>query len=54
MCYDKIILELKAIKTLLPEHSTQLHNYLRATGMKLGILVNFGSSSQIEIKRIVV
>lgn len=54
VCYDKIILELKAVKTLLPEHSAQLHNYLRATGMKLGILVNFGSSSQIEIKRIVV
>ena len=53
MCYDKIVLELKAVKTLLPEHSAQLHNYLRATGMKLGILVNFGSPSQIEIKRIV-
>lgn len=50
VCYDKIILELKAVKTLLPEHSAQLHNYLCATGMKLGILVNFGSSSKIEIK----
>jgi GxxExxY protein len=54
VCYDKVILELKAVKTLLPEHSAQLHNYLCATGMKLGILVNFGSHSKIEIKRIVV
>jgi GxxExxY protein len=54
VCYDKVILELKAVKTLLPEHSAQLHNYLCATGMKLGILVNFGAPSKIEIKRIVV
>ena len=54
VCYDKVVLELKAVQALLPEHSAQLFNYLRATGMKLGILVNFGSSSRIEIKRIVV
>ena len=54
VCYDKIVLELKAVQALLPEHSAQLYNFLRATGMKLGILVNFGSSSRIEIKRIVV
>lgn len=54
VCYDKVVLELKAVQALLPEHSAQLFNYLRATGMKLGILVNFGSSSRIKIKRIVV
>ena len=39
ICYDSIILELKAVKQLLPEHSAQLYNYLRATEMKLGLLV---------------
>ena len=54
VCYDKIILELKAAKHLLPEHHAQLHNYLRATGMKLGLLVNFGHYPGVEIKRIVI
>ena len=54
VCYEKIILELKAVKQLLPEPSAQLHNYLRATGMKLGLLVNFGHYPGIEIKRIAV
>ena len=52
VCYDSIILELKAVKQLLPEHMAQLHNYLRATKMRLGFLVNFGNSTGVEIKRI--
>lgn len=52
VCYDKIILELKAVSVLLPEHSAQLFNYLRATKMKLGFLVNFGHYPGVEIKRI--
>ena len=52
VCYDKIIIELKAVKNLLPEHSAQLQNYLRATGMKLGLLVNFGHSPKVELVRI--
>jgi len=52
VCYDKIILELKAVGALLPEHSAQLFNYLRATKMKLGFLVNFGHYPGVEIKRI--
>ena len=54
VCYDKIILELKAVSNLLPEHSAQLFNYLRATKMKLGLLVNFGHYPGVEIKRIAV
>ena len=54
VCFDKIILELKAVKQLLPEHSAQLQNYLRATGMRLGLLVNFSHHPGVEIKRIVV
>ena len=52
VCYDSIILELKAVKQLLPEHMAQLQNYLRATKMRLGFLVNFGNPSGVEIKRI--
>ena len=52
VCYDKIILELKAVSALLPEHSAQLFNYLRATRMKLGFLVNFGHYPGVEVKRI--
>ena len=52
ICYDSIILELKAVKQLLPEHSAQLCNYLRATGMKLGLLINFSHYPGAEIKRI--
>ncbi len=54
VCYDKIILELKAVKVLLPEHEAQLQNYLHATGMKLGLLVNFCHYPDgVEVKRIV-
>lgn len=52
VCYDKIIVECKAIKGLLPEHESQVINYLNATGFRLGILLNFGAM-KIGIKRIV-
>lgn len=47
VCYDKIILELKALSALSPEHESQLLNYLKATGLKLGILINFGEKSLV-------
>ena len=52
VCYDKIILELKAVSNLLLEHSVQLFNYLRATKTNLGLLVNFGHYPGVEMKRI--
>lgn len=52
ICYDKIILELRAVKELLPEHSAQLFNYLRATDMKLGMLINFSHYPGVDIRRI--
>ena len=52
VCYEKIILELKAVKKLLPEHHAQLYNYLRATNMHLGLLVNFCNHPGVDIKRI--
>ena len=52
VCYDKIILELKALSALTSEHEAQVLNYLKATGYKLGILVNFGAKT-LEYKRLV-
>ena len=46
MIDDKIILELKAVKTILPEHIAQLNNYLRATNAEVGLLLNFGLEPQ--------
>ena len=46
MIEDKIILELKAVKTILPEHIAQLNNYLRATNAEVGLLLNFGLEPQ--------
>ena len=46
---NKVILELKSVKDLHPAHSAQLINYLKATGIEIGLLVNFGQS--VEIKR---
>ena len=42
LCYEKIILEIKAVSALVDEHRAQVLNYLGATGCKLGLLVNFG------------
>jgi len=48
---DKIIVELKAVKTILPEHEAQLLNYLKATGRKIGYLVNFGAFPKLDWRR---
>lgn len=50
--FDKIILEAKAIKALTSSHIKQTMNYLAASGLKLGLLVNFGEDS-LSYKRIV-
>jgi GxxExxY protein len=52
VCYNKIIVELKSLKTLTSEHQAQVLNYLKATGMELGLLFNFGQGS-LEHKRII-
>ncbi len=49
----EIIVELKAVKNLLPEHEAQLINYLRATRKRVGYLINFGSFPKLEWKRFV-
>ncbi len=50
-CYGKIIVELKAVSDLIGEHNSQVYNYLKASGVKLGLLINFGKSS-LDYKRI--
>lgn len=52
ICHGKIILELKAVKAIAPEHKAQLLNYLKATGLELGLLVNFGAHPKVEILRL--
>ena len=53
ICYDKIVLELKAVTELTDEHRAQVQNYLKATGLKLGLLVNFGHYPKAQVERIV-
>lgn len=54
ICHEKIILELKAVKEIAPEHQAQIMNYLKATSIKLGLLINFGSHPRVTIKRFVI
>ena len=51
ICYDKIIVELKAVSSLDDSHRSQIYNYLHATGYKLGLLINFGCSDGLEYER---
>ena len=51
ICFGLIIVELKAVKEIAPEHEAQILNYLKAASMKLGLLVNFGSYPKSTIKR---
>ena len=53
ICFDKIILEIKAITGLANDHRAQVHNYLKAAEMKLGLLVNFCHYPKLEYERIV-
>ena len=48
---EKVVVELKAVKALAPEHQAQVINYLKATGIEVGLLVNFGSP-KIEYRRL--
>jgi GxxExxY protein len=53
VCYGKMIVELKTVSELNDVHRSQVHNYLHATGFRLGLLLNFGSSDGLERERIV-
>jgi GxxExxY protein len=53
ICYGKIIVEIKAVSTLVDEHRAQLLNYLSATRCELGLLVNFGHYPRMEYERLI-
>ena len=52
MVAEKIILELKSVSEIISRHEVQTLNYLTATGLKLGIILNFGNN-RLQYKRIV-
>lgn len=54
LVYSEIIVELKAAKTLAPEHEAQPINYLKATRKRVGYLINFGAYPRLEWKRMIV
>ena len=53
VCYGNIIVELKAVSELDNSHRSQVYNYLKATGYKLGIIFNFGSREELQYERVV-
>jgi len=53
ICYEQIVVELKAVKAIAPEHKAQVLNYLKATNLRLGLLVNFGSHHKAQIERLI-
>ena len=53
ICFDKIIVELKAFEAIAPQHKLQVLNYLRGTNLRLGLIVNFGSAAKVQIDRVI-
>ena len=53
ICYGQIIVELKTLDKLTSKEEAQLLNYLNATGLRVGVLINFGSRGKLEWKRFV-
>lgn len=53
VCFDHIIVELKAVREIAPEHRAQTLNYLKATGLHVGLLVNFGCAQKGRVERFV-
>jgi GxxExxY protein len=51
--FDKVVLEIKPLSGLHDKHRAQVHNYLKATGQRVGLLVNFGAHPQLEHDRII-
>jgi GxxExxY protein len=52
-CYEKIIVELKALDRLSGKEEAQVLHYLKATGRRVGLLINFGSHGRLDWKRFV-
>lgn len=53
ICFGKILVELKSVREVAPEHRAQVLNYLKATGFRVGLLVNFGCAPKARVERFV-
>lgn len=53
LCYGKIIVELKAVSKLIDEHRAQVLNYLNASKLQLGLLINFGHYPKLQYERFI-
>ena len=53
VCFDKIVLEIKSVTAITDRHRAQVHNYLCATGYRLGIIANFNHHPKLEWERII-
>jgi GxxExxY protein len=53
ICYEKVLVELKAVSALTDEHRAQVQNYLNATSLRVGLLVNLGHYPKVEHERFV-
>ena len=51
VCFGAVIVEIKAVRALAPEHRAQVLNYLKASGLRVGLLVNFGAGPKLQIER---
>jgi GxxExxY protein len=52
ICFDKIILEIKAVTSLANIYRAKVQHYLRSSGFRLGLLVNFHNHPKLELERI--
>lgn len=53
VCFDQVLVELKAVSTLTDEHRAQVQNYLHSSGLRVGLLVNFGHFPKVQHERFV-
>lgn len=53
LCYGQLLVELKAMKELLGREDAQLLNYLKATGYRVGLLINFGDAGRLDWRHLV-
>jgi GxxExxY protein len=52
LCFDEVIVEIKSVRKLADEHRAQTINYLKASGKRLGLLVNFRHTPRLEYERL--
>lgn len=53
VCFERVLVEIKAVSTLADEHRAQVQNYLHATGLHAGLLINFGHYPRLQHERFV-